>query len=77
MKKKSKKHGQRMLKKKRVRNRNPCHNITTALTQLTSLIGDTSACLQCNHLLLDTLKHAHAELLSTAASIAGGSEDEE
>ena len=51
--------------------RNPHCNITTALTQLTSLIGDTSACLQHDHHLLDTLKHAHAELLAAAASIAG------
>ena len=57
--------------------RNPCHNITTALTQLSSLIGDTSACLQHDCQLLDTLRHAHAELLTAAASIAGGSEDEE
>ena len=57
--------------------RNPHCNVTTAPTQLTSLIGDTSASLQCDHQLLDTLKHAHAELLATAASIAGGSEDEE
>ena len=52
--------------------RNPGCNITTALTQLTSLIGDTSAHLHRDRLLLD-----HAELLSTVASIAGGSEDEE
>ena len=57
--------------------RNPRHNITTALTQLTSLIGDTSTCLQCDHQLLDTLKCAYAELLATATSIAGGSEDKE
>ena len=57
--------------------RNPRCNITTALSQLTSLIGDTSACLQRDCQLLDTLKHAHAELLTTAASIAGGSEDKE
>ena len=57
--------------------RNPHHNITTMLTQLASLVGDTSARLQHDHQLLDTLKHAHAELLTTAASIAGGSEDEE
>ena len=57
--------------------RNRCYNITTALTQITSLIGDTSAHLQRDCLLLDTLKHAHAELLSTAASIAGGAEDKE
>ena len=56
---------------------NPHHNITTMLTQLTSLIGDTSAHLQHDHQLLDTLKRAHAELLTAAASIAGGSEDEE
>ena len=57
--------------------RNPCRNITTALTQLTSLIGDTSAHLQHDCHLLDTLKCAHAELLAAATSIAGGSEDEE
>ena len=57
--------------------RNPHHNITSMLTQLSSLIGDTSARLQCNCQLLDTLKHAHAELLAAAASIAAGSEDEE
>ena len=57
--------------------RNPHCNITTALTQLSSLIGDTSACLQHDRQLLDTLKRAHAELLATATSIAGGSEDEE
>ena len=57
--------------------RNPCCNITTALTQLTSLIGDTSTRLQHDHQLLDTLKCAHAKLLAAAASIAGGSEDEE
>ena len=57
--------------------RNPYHNITTMLTQLTSLIGDTSAHLQHNRQLLDTLNRAHAELLATAASIAGGSEDKE
>ena len=57
--------------------RNPRCNITTALTQLSSLIGDTSAHLQHNCQLLDTLRHAHAELFATATSIAGGSEDEE
>ena len=57
--------------------RNPHHNITTVLTQLTFLIGDTSTRLQHDHQLLDILKHAHAELLTTAASIAGDSEDEE
>ena len=57
--------------------RNPRCNITTMLTQLSSLIGDTSACLQCDCQLLDTLGRAHAKLLAAAASIAGGSEDEE
>ena len=57
--------------------RNPHRNITTTLTQLSSLIGDTSAHLQHNRQLLDTLKRAHAELLAAATSIAGGSEDEE
>ena len=47
------------------------------LTQLSSLIGDTSARLQHDHQLLDTLKHAHAELLAAATSIAGDSEDDE
>ena len=57
--------------------RNPCCNITTMLTQLSSLIGDTSAHLQRDRQLLDTLRCAYAELLAAAASIAGGSEDEE
>ena len=57
--------------------RNPHRNITTVLTQLSSLIGDTSAHLQCDRQLLDTSRHAHAELLAAATSIAGGSEDEE
>ena len=57
--------------------RNPHHNITTALNRLSSLIKDTSKHLLHDHCLLDTLKHAHAELITAAASIAGGSEGQE
>ena len=47
------------------------------LNWLYSLIEDTSECLLCNCHLLDTLEHAHAELIAVAASIAGGSEGQE
>ena len=57
--------------------RNLCHNITTSLNQLTMLIKETSERLLCDCHLLDTLKCAHAKLITMTTFIAGGSEGQE
>ena len=54
--------------------RNPCCNIMRSLHQVTTLIEDSSKNILRDHHLLDTLKHAYRELITTATSIAGGSE---